>query len=75
LTKLKDAKADLKVVAALDQIRDLHRNPNIHPEEVLTLDEALALLGIAQSAILGMVRDVRKRTGAGEQPALPDVGA
>src|SRR5262249_13042567 len=70
---LKDAGADEKVIAALDQLRDLHRNPNIHPEETLTLDEALSLLGIAQSAILGMVRDIWKHSGSGEQPSLPAV--
>jgi len=71
LQTLKDAGADEKVIAALDQIRDLHRNPNIHPEETLTLEEALSLLGIAQSAILGMVRDIRKHSGSAEQPSLP----
>lgn len=46
ISKLKDAKADEKVVATLDQIRDLHRNPTLHPEVFLNLDEALALLGV-----------------------------
>jgi hypothetical protein len=33
----------------------LHRNPLIHPEDALTLDEALGLLGMARSAITAML--------------------
>jgi hypothetical protein len=65
ISKLKAAGADEKVVATLDQIRDLHRNPTLHPEVFLTQDEALALLGVAQSVILGIVADIKRReTGA-----------
>ena len=53
---------DPKVCSSLDQFRDLHRNPLIHPETVLTVDEALTLLGIAQSAIVSMILDGGKRT-------------
>jgi hypothetical protein len=69
ISKLKAAGADEKVVATLDQIRDLHRNPTLHPEVFLSQDEALALLGVAQSAILGIVADIKRRE-AGEQLKL-----
>jgi hypothetical protein len=46
---------DPKLVAVLRQIKDLHRNEFIHPETTLTLDEALGLLGISQSAIVYML--------------------
>jgi hypothetical protein len=46
---------DAKAVAVLKQIKDLHRNEFIHPETTLTLDQAIALLGIAQSAIVYML--------------------
>lgn len=46
---------DAKLVAVLRQIKDLHRNEFIHPETTLTLDEAIALLGISQSAIVYML--------------------
>ena len=49
-----------KVCGALDQFRDLHRNPLIHPESVLSIDEAVTLLGIAQSAIVAIVLDTVK---------------
>jgi hypothetical protein len=61
IAKLTEAGGDQKAIAALAQIKDLHRNPTSHPEEFLDSEEALALLGVAQSAILGMVADMRRR--------------
>jgi len=51
---------DKKVCSVLDQIRELHRNPTIHPEVVLGVDEALTLLGIAQSLIVAMTKEIQK---------------
>lgn len=47
-----------KTRSCLRQIKDLHRNELIHPEHVLTLDEALGLLGIAQSIIVAMLAEI-----------------
>lgn len=58
---------DEKVCSSLDQFRDLHRNPLIHPEAILTIEEAQTLLGIGQSAIVSIVIDMDKRIG----PMLP----
>lgn len=55
-----------KTRATLRQIKDLHRNELMHPEVSLSLDEALALLGIAQSAIIAMLREI-----PAAQPELP----
>jgi hypothetical protein len=52
-----------KILAALKQIKDLHRNTLMHPEDVLTVDEAISLLGIVRSAIEAMLSH------------LPDVAA
>jgi hypothetical protein len=49
---------DPKVLAALKQMTDLHRNPLIHPEAVLTIDEALAIVGIAASAMTTMLTEL-----------------
>jgi hypothetical protein len=46
---------DPKILAAITQISELHRNPLIHPEDILTLDEAMALVGIARSAMSAML--------------------
>ena len=43
-----------EVVALLQQIKDRHRNLIMHPEIVLTPDEAFTLFEIAQSAIITM---------------------
>lgn len=57
---VRDTDADPKVLAILDQIRSLHRNPTIHPQEVLTINEAMTLFGIAQSAIVAMVENANE---------------
>ncbi|MDE2022321.1 MAG: hypothetical protein KGI71_05430 [Patescibacteria group bacterium] len=65
---LKDHNADAKVVAAIDQLRDLHRNPLMHPQAVLEEDEAVSLFGMAQSAISTMVADMARRAAATKTP-------
>ena len=49
LSKMPDV--DQKLIAALRQVKDLHRNPAIHFEKILTIGEALTLAGMIQSAI------------------------
>jgi hypothetical protein len=46
---------DAKVLSSLEQIAKLHRNPLIHPEDVLTVSEAMALIGIVRSAVSSML--------------------
>lgn len=48
-------KGDPKIIAALKQLVDLHRNPLMHPEAVLSLEEALAILGISRSVVGAML--------------------
>lgn len=47
-----------KVLSALKQIKDLHRNPLMHPEETLDSEDAIALWGICQSAISAMLKEI-----------------
>lgn len=56
----KGKKKDPKVLGSLRQIKDHHRNELMHPEEKLDLDEALSLLGILQSAIVAMLKEIPK---------------
>ena len=65
---LKKKGADKKVVGLIDQIREMHRNPIMHPEVVLSMDEATTLLGIAQSAIVAIANDLQKRAGTAVPP-------
>ena len=46
---------DPKIIESLQQLSDLHRNPLIHPEIALTLDEALALAGMVRSVTTAML--------------------
>jgi hypothetical protein len=47
---------DTKTIESLKQIAKLHRNPLIHPEVLLTVEEAIDTLGIARSVIGAMLR-------------------
>ena len=59
-----------KTRTILKQIKDLHRNELMHPEMTLTLDEAIGLFGIAQSAIDSMMKEI-----PGTQLELPETVA
>ena len=55
LDKLK--KGDAKVKAALRDLKDLHRNPVLHPEDTLeTIDEAIALMNNVHTAVVHMLK-------------------
>lgn len=49
---------DPKTVSMIEQIKDMHRNPLIHPEAVLEADEALVLFDIGKSAIVAMTLEL-----------------
>ena len=68
ISALKSKGADEKVLSALDQMRDLHRNPISHPDTNLETDDAMMLVGLAQSAIVAMVIDSQARNPV---PSLP----
>ena len=51
---------DAKVVAALRDLKDLHRNPVSHPEQSLeSSDEAIALLGAIHTAMTYMLKAIK----------------
>ncbi len=57
---------DDKVIEALKQMTKLHRNPISHPDVVLTVDEAIGIIGMARSVItlmLPTLKDVPPTTG------------
>jgi hypothetical protein len=58
---------DSKVVEAIKQMTRLHRNPLIHPEVILTVEEAIGIIGMARSVIGEMLKvlpDAPTTTGA-----------
>ena len=65
---------DQKVVEAVKQMNKLHRNPLIHPEVILTLEEAIGIVGMARSVIGAMLQvlpDAPVTTGAAPAVAAP----
>jgi hypothetical protein len=66
-------KGDGKVLTALRQIKDHHRNSLMHPEETLDLDSAIALLGIVQSAIVAMLPTIPPRPTVAPAPDFPEL--
>jgi hypothetical protein len=54
----KSGVGDAKVIAVLKQIKDLHRNPLMHPEETLSLQDAIGIFGIVQSAMGAMLKEI-----------------
>ena len=62
---------DAKVIAALKQMNELHRNPLIHPEAALTPDEALNIVGLSRSAVAAMLVHLPKIPQTTTTAALP----
>src|SRR5574340_875955 len=47
------------VLSTLDTLKNLHRNPLIHPEHTLdTVDDAIALLGSVHAAVVHMLKEI-----------------
>lgn len=46
------------ILSTLEQIASLHRNPLIHPEAILTMEQAISLLGISRSVIGTMLNEL-----------------
>lgn len=58
IDQLTKAGENQKLMESLDHIRGLHRNPLMHPEDFLTMDQALQLFDIAKSAITSMAKRI-----------------
>jgi hypothetical protein len=69
LVMLRRCRADHRVLAVLEEMKDLYRNPIIHPESRMEMDEALSLIGIAETAISAMIADLLKRALAAQKAA------
>lgn len=65
---------DERILSVVEQLSKLHRNPLIHPEVALTVDEAISILGIARSAVTAMLSqlpELPQTTGAPPSPQEP----
>lgn len=63
------SKADPKLITLIDQVREHHRNPVIHPDITLTPDEAQSLFSICQAVIITFAGAL-KLLSTGHQLAL-----
>ncbi len=54
-----------EIVAILRQIKDRHRNLIMHPETILSVDEAFTLFEVAQGAIIAMAEKLPAGNGKG----------
>jgi len=61
---LRDKGAEPKVVTILEQIKELHRNPILHPDMQLSIDEAMSLVGMIESVISAMLAEIQKHNPA-----------
>jgi hypothetical protein len=65
---------DAKVWESLKQLTRLHRNPLIHPDVILTVEEVIGVIGISRSVIVAMLSVLPESpvtTGAVLPPTLP----
>lgn len=56
---LKQNGADLKLIAVLDNIRSMERNPLMHPEDWLDIDDAVAIFNISQTAVVRLAAGIK----------------
>lgn len=64
---LEDKGANTTVIHHLKQLKDLHRNPMIHPEVTLSSLEAQQLWALCTSAMIAIVADMERKSGAPSQ--------
>lgn len=57
---LKTNGADPALIAVLDNMRTLDRNPLMHPEDWLSVDDAIGIFMIAQTAVVRLVTGLAK---------------
>jgi hypothetical protein len=60
----KKLNADPKVIGTIQHIKDVYRNPILHPEVTLTPDEAQVLFGLSVSAIVQIAGAMKASQGA-----------
>jgi hypothetical protein len=57
---LQQSGADASAVAVLDNIRTLERNPLMHPEDWLDVDDAVGIFNISTTAVVRLAEGIKK---------------
>jgi hypothetical protein len=68
------AGVDQKITGLLSHLKDTYRNPLMHPEMSLTVDEADSLFQVAQSALTMMITDIQNRRTPSASTSPPASG-
>jgi hypothetical protein len=68
---LEERDADKSVTSFLNHIREAYRNPQLHPEVMVTLDEALSMFGAAASCINQQIMAIQKLEESPNLSLLP----
>lgn len=58
---MREAKVSAEAIDIVDQIRKHHRNPLIHPEDVLDIPMAMSLYDLCRAAIVSLIADMSSR--------------
>ena len=66
---------DEKILSTLQQINILHRNPVLHPENNLTVQEAIELFGIIVSAVSSMLPAIKDHVKKGAENSFRALSA
>jgi hypothetical protein len=61
LETLKNNGADQKLTSTLDNMRNLDRNPIMHPDDFLDIDDAVGIFNLGQTAVDRLIADMEKR--------------
>ena len=73
IKRLRERNADAKIITVLEQIKDTYRNPIVHPEDVLEMEDAIILFGMAGGVIVSMMKDIASRKAAAGKAKLSAV--
>jgi hypothetical protein len=58
---LRQNQADASLIAVLDNMRSLERNPLMHPEDWLDIDDAIGIFTLSQTAVSRIVSDIKRK--------------
>ena len=61
IEELEKNNANQKMLTALDNIRNLDRNPLMHPEDWLRKDDAVGLFNLGKTALHRLITDMKKQ--------------
>jgi hypothetical protein len=72
---MKKYKAESTIMGLLTMIKDVYRNPVIHPEEIYTDERIQVLFGLCVSAVVMLEGEIQKLKAKGGTIAFPTTGS